>query len=55
MVYIASVRIQVFDGVMRVIIDVRHVPDLWRSLPFVKTSNRLGLKIIVENDTLKVT
>ena len=48
MVGVGSVMIRMFDDVIRTITNIRHVPDLRRSLISVRALSRLGLKIVVE-------
>ena len=54
MVGVGSVNVRMFDGVIRTITDVRHVPDLRRSLISVGALSRLGLKIVVEGEKMKI-
>ena len=55
MVGVGNVKIGMFDDVIRTITDVRHVPDLRRSLIFVGALSRLGLKIVVEEEKMKIS
>ena len=50
-----SLMIRMFDGVIRTITDVRHVPDLRRSLVSVGELSRLGFKIVVEGEKMKIS
>jgi len=54
MMGVGSVMIRMFDGVIRTITDVRHVPDLRRRLISVGALSRLGLKIVVEGEKMKI-
>ena len=44
---VGSVMIRMFDSVVRTITDVRHVPDLRRSLISIGALSGLGLMIVV--------
>ena len=55
MVGVGSIMIRMFDGVIRTITDVRYVPDLRRSLISVGALSRLGLKIVVEGEKMKIS
>ena len=55
MIGVGSVMIRMFDGVIRTITDVRHVPDLRRSLISVGALSRLDLKIVVEGEKMKIS
>ena len=55
MVGVNSLMIKMFDDVIRTITDVRHVPDLRRSLISVGALSRLGLKIVVDGEKMKIS
>lgn len=47
-------EIMIFDGVVRTLCNVGHVPDLRRSLISVGTLRSLGLKFVIEKYLLKI-
>ena len=51
---IGTVRIRMFDGVVRTLGDVRHVPDLKRNLISLSTLDSNGYKYTGEGGVLKV-
>ena len=51
---IGSVRIKMFDGIVRTLKDVRHVPDLRKNLISLGVLESKGCKIIAEGGALKV-
>ena len=51
---VGSVRFRMHDGVVRTITDVRHVPMLRRSLLSVGALSRLGMRIIIDGENLRV-
>ena len=52
---IGSVRIRCHDGVVRILTDVRHVPDLRMNLISLGTLTSIGCKYSGEGNTLKIT
>lgn len=50
-----KVMFKMFDGVVRNIMDVRHVPMLRKSLLSVGALSRLGTRIIVDEERIRVT
>ena len=54
MMGINSVRIKMFDGVVRKLNDVRYVPDLKKNLIFLDVLDANGYRIILEGGNLKV-
>ena len=52
---IRTVRIKMFDGVVRTLGDVRHVPDLKRNLIYLSTLYSKGYKYTSEGGLLKVS
>ena len=52
---IGMVRIKMFDGVVRTLGDVRHVPDLNRNLILLSTIDSKGYKYTGEGGVLKVS
>lgn len=57
MIGIGTIKIMMFDSVVRILCtlcDVRHVPNLRRSLISVGSLCNLGLKQVIENDSLKI-
>ena len=51
---IGMVRIKMFDGVVRTLGDVRHIPDLKRNLISLSTLDLKGYKYTGEGGFLKV-
>ena len=51
---IETVHIKMFDGVVRTLSDVNHVPDLKRNLIFLSTLNAKGYKYTGEGGVLKI-
>ena len=52
---IGTVRIKMFDGVVRILGDFRHVPDLKRNLISLSTLDAKGYKYTSEVGVLKVS
>ena len=55
MIGIGTVKIRMFDGVVRTLCDVRHVRDLRRNLISIGALCNFGLKCVIEKDSLKIT
>lgn len=53
MMEVKSMKITMFDIVVRKIFDVRYVSDLSRNLISVGVLSRCGLKIVFEGEKLK--
>lgn len=51
---IGTIRIKMHDGIVRTLIDVRHVPDLRKNLISLGVLESKGCKLIGENGILKV-
>lgn len=51
---IGSIRIKMHDGVVRTLMDVRHVPDLRKNLISVGALDSGGCKIVIWNGVKKV-
>ena len=51
---IDSVRLKIFDGLIRELDSVRHVPELKRNLISLSMLDKAGCSIIVESSSLKV-
>jgi len=49
------VRIKMFDGVVRELIEVRYVPQMKKNIISVGAMESKGLKVTLENGILKVT
>jgi len=47
MLGVGIVKVRMFDGVIHIITDTRHVHDLRRSLIFVSAFSKLELKVVV--------
>ena len=52
---IRIIKIKMFDGVVRTLGDVRHVPDLNRNLILLSTIDSKGYKYTGEGGVLKVS
>ena len=52
---IGTVRIKMFDGVVRTLGDVKHVLDLKRNLISLNTFDAKGYKYIGEGGVLKIS
>ena len=51
---IGSIRIKMFDGTVKIPTDVRHVPDIKKSLISLGFLDRGGYKTIVQGGVMKV-
>ena len=51
---VGTVIIKMFDGILRMLRDVKHVPDLKWNFIFLSTLDSKGYKYIGEGGTLKV-
>jgi hypothetical protein len=51
---IGSIRIKMFDGTVKILTDVRHVPDIKKSLISLGFLDRGGYKTIVQGGVMKV-
>ncbi|KAL8140268.1 hypothetical protein V2J09_006289 [Rumex salicifolius] len=51
---IGTIRIKMHDGIVRTLMDVRHVPDLRKNLISLGVLESKGCKLIGENEVLKV-
>ena len=49
-----SIRLKMFDGMIRELRDVRHVPDLKRNLISLGMLDKIGCLVKLESGTLKV-
>ena len=54
-VWVGSVRLKMFDGVIRTLIDVRHVPELKKNLIYLGVLDSCGHKFTGFDGTLKVS
>ena len=52
---VGTIRIKLFDGIVRTLGDVKHVPDLKRNLISLSTLNSNGYKYTGEGGALKVS
>ena len=52
---IGTVRIKMFDGIVRELKEVRYAPQLKRNLISVGTLETLGLVVSIRDDDLKIT
>ena len=52
---IGTVRIKMFDGVVRTLGDIRHVPDLKKNLISLSTLIEKGYKYTGEGGVLKIS
>jgi len=55
MVRIGTVRIKMFDVMVRDLTDVRYVPQMKKNILSVRAVESKGLKVIMENGILKIT
>ena len=55
MVGIGTVRIKMFDGVVRDLTDVRYVPQMKKNIISVGAMESKGLKVTLDNGILKFT
>src|SRR5262249_19085966 len=53
--YIGTIKIEMFDGVVRTLGNVRHVPDLKRKLISLSTFDIKGYKYTGEGGVLKIS
>ena len=53
-VEIENIRVKMFDGVIRTLCDVRHVPDLRKNLISLGTLNSNGFSYKSANELMKV-
>ncbi|KAG8490593.1 hypothetical protein CXB51_013752 [Gossypium anomalum] len=52
---IGTIKIKMFDEVVRTLSDIRHVPELKRNLILLSTLDSKGYKYIVESAVLKIS
>jgi len=52
---ICTVRIKIFDSVVRDLTDIRHIPQVKKNIILVGAVESKGLKITLENGILKIT
>ena len=50
-----TIRVKMFDGVVRTLSDVRHVPELKRNLISLSTLDSKGYKYTAESGVLKIS
>ena len=55
MIGIGTVRIKMFNGVVRNLTDVRYVPQMKKNIISIGAVELKGLKVTLENGILKVT
>ena len=48
------IRLRMFDGMTKELVDVRHVPNLKRNLISLGMLDKMGCLVKLESDTLKV-
>ena len=53
-VVLGDIKIKMHDGVVRTLMDVRHVPGLWKNLISVGALDSGGCKIVTENGVKRV-
>ena len=51
---LGTIRFKMFDGMIRELRDVRHIPDLKRNLISLGTLDQIGCSIKVEYGVMKV-
>ena len=49
------VKIKIFDGIVRTLTDVRHIPNLKRNLISLSTFDLNGYKFVSEGGIIKVS
>jgi len=52
---IGTVKIKMFDGIVRTLIDIRHILDLKRNLISLSTLDLNGYKFIGEGGVIRVS
>ncbi|KAG8482734.1 hypothetical protein CXB51_024185 [Gossypium anomalum] len=52
---VGTIKVKMFDGVVRTLSDVRHVPELKRNLILLSTLDSKGYRYIAENGVLKIS
>ena len=52
---IGNIRIKIFDGVLRIVCDVRHVPDLRKNLISLETLGCNGFSYKSTSGVMKVS
>ncbi|KAG8490426.1 hypothetical protein CXB51_013710 [Gossypium anomalum] len=50
-----TIKVKLFDGVVKTLSDVRHVPELKRNLIFLSTLDSKGYRYTAENGVLKIS
>jgi len=55
MVGIGTIRIKMFDGVVRELTEVRYVSQLRKNFMSIGAIESKGLKVTMENEILKIT
>ena len=51
---VGTIKIKMFDGIVRTLCDVRHVPDLKRNLISLSTLDSKGYRYTGEGGVLKL-
>ena len=54
-VSIGNIRMRIFDGQVRTLTNIRHIPDLNKNLLSLGVLKALGYKFFGENGGIKVT
>ncbi|KAG8475529.1 hypothetical protein CXB51_032298 [Gossypium anomalum] len=52
---VGTIKVKMFDGVVRTLSDVRHVPELKRNLILLSTPDSKGYRYITESGVLKIS
>ncbi|KAG8489524.1 hypothetical protein CXB51_017540 [Gossypium anomalum] len=52
---VGTIKVKMFDGVVRTLSDVRHVPELKRNLISLSTFNSKGYRYTTESEVLKIS
>ncbi|KAG8473502.1 hypothetical protein CXB51_035665 [Gossypium anomalum] len=52
---VGTIKVKIFDGVVRTLSDVRHVPELKKNLISLSTLNSKGYRYIAESGVLKIS
>ncbi|KAG8488618.1 hypothetical protein CXB51_016586 [Gossypium anomalum] len=54
-VSVGTIKVKMFDGVVRTLSDVRHVPELKRNLISLSTLDSIGYRYTAESEVLKIS
>ena len=54
-VWIGSIKVKMYDGIVRMLINVRHVPKLRKNLIYLGVLNFVGYRCTTQGGVLKVS